>query len=190
MRKFLFVVFAIGLIGLVAVDSGVRADSATATIVVNVPADARIFFDGAPTTQSGAQRIYTTPALATPGTYVYQLKAEATREGRVVSRTKRVVVKPGEKTEVNFGDLSGSQEAGHLYTINNDAQRNGIVVLERREDGSLAEVPGSPFATEGKGLTGGDIDEQGASASRAIWWWPSTRAAAASRCCARNPGAG
>jgi len=49
-----------------------------------------------------------------------------------------------------------------LYTVNNDTQQNGIAVLERNADGSLKEVAGSPFPTGGKGLSGGDIDQQGA----------------------------
>jgi 6-phosphogluconolactonase len=50
---------------------------------------------------------------------------------------------------------------GYLYTVNNDAQHNGVAVLARQTDGSLTEVAGSPFPTGGKGL-GGDIDQQGA----------------------------
>lgn len=51
---------------------------------------------------------------------------------------------------------------GHVYTVNNDIRHNGVVVLERRTDGSLTQVAGSPFPTGGKGLGGGDIDQQGA----------------------------
>ena len=51
---------------------------------------------------------------------------------------------------------------GYLYTVNNDIRRNGVAVLKRAADGSLKEVAGSPFRTGGKGLGGGDIDQQGA----------------------------
>ena len=50
----------------------------------------------------------------------------------------------------------------YLYTVNNDLQRNGVAVLRRNADGSLTEIAGSPFSTGGKGLGGGDIDQQGA----------------------------
>jgi len=50
----------------------------------------------------------------------------------------------------------------HVYTITNDPKANAVAVYRQAEDGTLAEVSGSPFATDGKGLTGGDIDEQGA----------------------------
>jgi 6-phosphogluconolactonase (cycloisomerase 2 family) len=50
----------------------------------------------------------------------------------------------------------------YVYTINNDVKRNAVAVFEQKLDGTLTEVQGSPFATGGKGLAGGDIDEQGA----------------------------
>ena len=50
----------------------------------------------------------------------------------------------------------------YIYTINNDLANNGVVALKRSADGLIAEVLGSPFSTGGKGLSGGDIDEQGA----------------------------
>src|SRR6185503_10624635 len=54
---------------------------------------------------------------------------------------------------------------GYVYTLNNDGQNNGVVVLGRNSDGTLTEVEGSPFAAGGKGLivpSGGDFDAQGA----------------------------
>lgn len=55
-----------------------------------------------------------------------------------------------------------AEPARHVYTLTNDAQQNAVAVFARAADGSLSPVPGSPFLTGGKGLTGGDIDEQGA----------------------------
>jgi len=57
---------------------------------------------------------------------------------------------------------SSNSVVGYLYTVNNDIQQNGIAALGRNADGSLNEVAGSPFPTGGKGLSGGDIDQQGA----------------------------
>jgi 6-phosphogluconolactonase (cycloisomerase 2 family) len=57
---------------------------------------------------------------------------------------------------------SAAESRHHVYTLNNDPEQNAVVVFEQTVDGSLQEVPGSPFATGGKGLTGGDIDQQGA----------------------------
>ena len=57
---------------------------------------------------------------------------------------------------------SGPIVAGFLYSVNNDTQKNGVAVLEQNADGSMTEIAGSPFPTGGKGLGGGDIDQQGA----------------------------
>lgn len=54
------------------------------------------------------------------------------------------------------------QPAGHVYTLDNDVARNAVAVYARHTDGSLSEIEGSPFMTGGRGLSGGDIDEQGA----------------------------
>src|SRR5947208_9065231 len=51
---------------------------------------------------------------------------------------------------------------GYLYTVTNDTKQNGVAVLQQNVDGSLTEIPGSPFPAGGKGLSGGDIDQQGA----------------------------
>src|SRR6516225_10837589 len=65
------------------------------------------------------------------------------------------------------GSLSGRSAEpiiGHLYTLNNDGNSNGVVILNRLADGTLGEMTGSPVATGGKGLVvpvGGDLDSQG-----------------------------
>ncbi len=59
---------------------------------------------------------------------------------------------------------AASPATGYAYTLNNDSERNGVVVLSRNADGALTPVGGSPFATGGKGLVvpaGGDFDAQG-----------------------------
>jgi 6-phosphogluconolactonase len=57
--------------------------------------------------------------------------------------------------------LNTMMKSEQLYTINNDPQQNAIIVLNRNNDGSLTAA-GAPIPLGGKGLIGGDIDEQGA----------------------------
>jgi hypothetical protein len=65
------------------------------------------------------------------------------------------------------GSLSGRSAepiVGHVYTLDNDGNSNGVVILNRLVDGTLAEMTGSPVPTGGKGLVvppGGDLDSQG-----------------------------
>lgn len=53
-------------------------------------------------------------------------------------------------------------DASFVYTLDNDPLRNSVAVYRRGPDGSLLPLVGSPFNAAGKGLSGGDIDEQGA----------------------------
>jgi uncharacterized protein (TIGR03000 family) len=145
-----------GPIGRAAAD-----DTATATVVVKLPADARLYFDDRPTKQAGAERTYVTPELTPDKEYVYQVKIEYTRDGRMMTQTKSVTVRAGQTSRLEFGEAAAVAMGGHVYTINNDLRQNGIAVYKANADGTLTEVPGSPFATAGKGLGGGDIDEQG-----------------------------
>jgi DNA-binding beta-propeller fold protein YncE len=58
--------------------------------------------------------------------------------------------------------LHGGDGRHRVYTISNDPVNSGLIVLEQQADGSLREMAGSPVMTGGKGLSGGDIDQQGA----------------------------
>jgi uncharacterized protein (TIGR03000 family) len=136
--------------------------TASATIIVTVPADAKLYFDDQPTQQTGTLRTFLTPALPLGKKHYYQLKGEVVRQGQVLSRVEKITVQAGETTRVDFRTInSAAGDAKYLYTLNNDAKQNGVVVLRQSKDGSLTEVAGSPFPTGGKGLAGGDIDEQG-----------------------------
>ncbi len=63
-RKLLLV--AAGLVVAFAGEAPVRAESASATVVVKVPAQARVFFDGDPIPQTGTVRTCTTPRKLQP----------------------------------------------------------------------------------------------------------------------------
>lgn len=54
------------------------------------------------------------------------------------------------------------QSVGHVYTLNNDPANNMLAVYTRAGDGSLMPAATGGVALKGKGLAGGDIDEQGA----------------------------
>jgi uncharacterized protein (TIGR03000 family) len=71
-----------------------------ATIVVRVPADAKVYFDGRPTQQTGEERTYVTPSLRPGSTFVYTLRTEIISGGRLVSKTERVAVRAGETITV------------------------------------------------------------------------------------------
>lgn len=78
------------------------ATSAPATIVVSLPADARLLVDGAATTSTSDRRTLVTPELVFGSSYVYTMQAEVVREGRTMVETQQVTVRGGDVTNVNF----------------------------------------------------------------------------------------
>lgn len=85
----------------------VATDEIPATVVVQLPSgQAQFFVEGKPVNIDPATGGFQTPKLA-PGNYVYTLRADVVRDGRVVSETKEVRVVPGGVARVRFGDPTG-----------------------------------------------------------------------------------
>ena len=76
--------------------------SAPATIIVRLPAEAKLTVDGNVTTSTSAQRVFVSPALEQGQEYFYTLTAEVVRDGKSASRTERIAVRAGEETNVNI----------------------------------------------------------------------------------------
>lgn len=76
--------------------------AAPATILVSLPAGARLTIDGAATTSTAAQRTLVTPALEVGADYVYTFRAEFVSEGRTQIQTQQVNVRGGQTTTVQF----------------------------------------------------------------------------------------
>jgi uncharacterized protein (TIGR03000 family) len=75
---------------------------APATIVVELPADAKLLIDDSPTTSTSGRRVFVSPDLDPGREYHYTLKAEAMRDGKVVKVEKQVAVRGGETTPVTL----------------------------------------------------------------------------------------
>src|SRR5262249_60886147 len=78
------------------------AGDAPATIIVSLPAEAKLTVDGNPTTSTTERRVFVSPALERGMEYTYTLKAEVVRDGKAETRTERVSVRAGEETRVNI----------------------------------------------------------------------------------------
>jgi uncharacterized protein (TIGR03000 family) len=94
----------------------------TARVIVELPAGARLYVDDrAVTTRSpGASprrddssytQAFNTPKLDGPRAYFYDLRAEVVRDGKTVSQTRRVVVRPGEVSRADFRSLGAGSTA-------------------------------------------------------------------------------
>ena len=76
--------------------------SAPAKIIVSLPADAKLTFDGVATKSTNAVRHFVTPELPAGETFQYTLTAEVVRDGQTMSVTEIVSVKAGQTTEITL----------------------------------------------------------------------------------------
>jgi len=73
-----------------------------AQIVVNVPSDAEVWFEGQKMTQSGSVRSFVSPTLPPGKDFVYHVKARWMENGREVEQTRTLDVQAGSRASVNF----------------------------------------------------------------------------------------
>jgi uncharacterized protein (TIGR03000 family) len=76
--------------------------NAPATIVVSLPADAKLTVDGVATRSTSEIRSFVTPTLAAGRTFQYTLAAEVVRNGRPIVETRNVTVRAGQTSNVVF----------------------------------------------------------------------------------------
>jgi uncharacterized protein (TIGR03000 family) len=74
--------------------------AAPATIIVSLPADARLSFDGTPTQSTSALRVFASPPLTPGRTFAYTLTAQIMRDGRPAQMSRQVNVRAGQTTNV------------------------------------------------------------------------------------------
>jgi uncharacterized protein (TIGR03000 family) len=86
-------------------------NAAPATIVVNVPADAKLMIDDYVARSTSAERTFVSPALPSGKEFHYTLKAEFNDNGQVRTRTETVTVRAGEVTRVNLSPTGSSVAA-------------------------------------------------------------------------------
>jgi uncharacterized protein (TIGR03000 family) len=76
--------------------------AAPCSIRVYVPATAQVFFDNAPTSQTGAERLFVTPPLDMSQPYSYTITARWTQNGQDIRHTHTVRLVPGQTVNVDF----------------------------------------------------------------------------------------
>jgi len=73
-----------------------------AHVTVEVPTDARVWFDGKATTSTGVSREYDSPPLTPGHRYSYAIKASWKEHGQEVTQTQQVDVTAGAQITVRF----------------------------------------------------------------------------------------
>jgi uncharacterized protein (TIGR03000 family) len=71
-----------------------------AVILVTVPADTKVTFNGWTSSSNSTTRRFKTPTLEPGKEYAYTLRAEVVRDGQTLVQTHQVVVRAGQETEV------------------------------------------------------------------------------------------
>jgi uncharacterized protein (TIGR03000 family) len=89
--------------------------STQARVVVELPADAKLFIDDKLMQTSSARRVFATPRLEPGRKYFYDLRAEVVRDGATLSNTKQVIFQAGQEVQASFTKL-GTPEANKQIT--------------------------------------------------------------------------
>jgi uncharacterized protein (TIGR03000 family) len=71
-------------------------------IIMSLPANAQITFDGAKTMQTGAIRAFVSPPVAPGRDFYYQVTAKWQQGGKEVTRTQRITIHAGDVIHVKF----------------------------------------------------------------------------------------
>jgi uncharacterized protein (TIGR03000 family) len=79
-----------------------EAADGTATVLVELPADATLTVDGVATTSTSTNRVFVTPPLENGQTFHYTLTAQVVRDGQTQTVTRQVAVRAGEETRVTL----------------------------------------------------------------------------------------
>jgi uncharacterized protein (TIGR03000 family) len=76
-----------------------------AKLLVELPADAKLYIDDQPMKLSEGRRAFQTPDLEKGQSYYYILRAEVVRDGQTISETKRIIVRAGDVVRTDFSRL-------------------------------------------------------------------------------------
>ncbi len=123
---------------------------AAATVVIKAPMDVRITVNGQATDRQSAEQIFTTPDLQPGKTYSYDFRAEAVRGGKTVTRTQTVIVKAGQESRADFGDLTAADAPAHV-TIT--APADARLTVDGVEIPGLARMFSTPPLLAGRCFT-------------------------------------
>jgi uncharacterized protein (TIGR03000 family) len=76
-----------------------------ARLIVELPADAKLYVDDQPTKATSERRVFNSPQLEPGQTYYYILRAQVVRDGKTHSDTKRVLIHAGDVIQASFRNL-------------------------------------------------------------------------------------
>jgi len=82
-----------------------KDQSGRAQLIVELPANAKLYVDEHLMNAASQRRVFNTPVLQQGQTYYYIVRAEVDRDGMTYASTQRVIIRPGEIIQATFRDL-------------------------------------------------------------------------------------
>lgn len=73
-----------------------------AQLIVELPANARLFIDDMPVKVRAGVHTFNTPVLESGQAYFYMVRIESIRDGKPVSQTRRLIVQAGQVARIDF----------------------------------------------------------------------------------------
>ena len=84
-------------------EKGVEMQTAApATLIVSLPAEAKLLIDNAVTTSTSTRRVFVSPTLPAGREFTYSLKAEFVKNGKPVVVNQDVIVRAGAEITVTM----------------------------------------------------------------------------------------
>ena len=86
-----------------------ESDASRGTVLVKMPIDAKLFVEGKSMAVKDGERTFVTPPLPTDREAMYSFKIEFTRDGETLTIAKKVNIRAGKATTVDFNDILSSK---------------------------------------------------------------------------------
>lgn len=84
----------------------------TASILLRVPAEAKVFIDNHPMKSTSTERLFTSPELEPGKNYFYTIRVVIEKDGKPVEESRRVVIRAGEISRLAFDSPSNPRDDG------------------------------------------------------------------------------
>jgi uncharacterized protein (TIGR03000 family) len=132
--------------------TAVVATKRPATVLIKAASDVTVTVNGQATNRKTESETFRTPDLQVGRTYAYDVVAEAKRDGKTIVARKRVEVRAGQQSEVNFGDMSEAAaykaETARVTVL---LPKDGTLFVDGKEYGNSAKQTfDTPKLAQGK----------------------------------------
>lgn len=87
-----------------------RPRTSVARLDVSVPEKAKVYLQDQPMSLTGSLRRFVSPRLRRDTTYAYQIRVEVERDGKLISKTTRAMVRGGERVAVAVQFADGNPD--------------------------------------------------------------------------------